>query len=294
MMMKLRRSLGRHWHIRDFAIAIILTVIGIFLTRDAWIDIIQIAYGDEEASHIFLVPIVAVWMAWVRKARWRQCYPVGRWVGPIMIALGWFSLAYGYTNQNQSLWHAGSLVVVVGCIVSTFGINVVRQFLPAFLVLIFIVPVPGYLRQQISMPMQEITAIVSEATLQTVGIPVVRSGNLLSIEDHQVTVAEACNGLRMVFALVLVSYAFAFGTGLRQYVRFLIIAASPITAILCNVIRLLPTIWMYGYGDHNLAGKFHDWAGWVMLVVAFLILMGLVRVLRWALLPITPYPLAQS
>ena len=37
--------------------------------------------------------------------------------------------------------------------------------------------------------------------------------------------AEACNGMRMVFALVLVSYAFAYSMPLRNTVRILVLIA---------------------------------------------------------------------
>jgi len=71
-----------------------------------------------------------------------------------------------------------------------------------------------------------------------------------------VTVAEACNGMRMVFALVLVSYAFAFSMPLRNGVRLVVLAASPLAAIVCNVIRLIPTIWLYGNARREVAGTF--------------------------------------
>jgi exosortase/archaeosortase family protein len=91
---------------------------------------------------------------------------------------------------------------------------------------------------------------------------------------------------------VLVSYGFAFGEPLRNYARGMIVAASPLSAILCNVIRMVPTLWLYGYGSRPLADAFHNVSGWVMLAVAFMMLMGIIRVLRWAYLPVAHYTLA--
>src|SRR5699024_5990557 len=101
----------------------------------------------------------------------------------------------------------------------------------------------------------------------------------------------ACNGMRMVFALFLVSYAFAFGTPLRNRVRAVIILASPLSAILSNVIRLVPTVWVYGYMNQALADDFHAFGGWFMLVASFLILMSIIWILRWAMIPVTRYTL---
>ena len=70
--------------------------------------------------------------------------------------------------------------------------------------------------------------------------------------------------------------------------RVLIIVLSPASAVACNVIRLVPTLYIYGHYSAGTAELFHDIAGWVMLVIALLLLMGLVRLLRWLCLPVTP------
>ena len=44
-----------------------MAALGVLSTLDAWKDIYTIARNDEEYSHIFLVPIVAIWMIWVRR-----------------------------------------------------------------------------------------------------------------------------------------------------------------------------------------------------------------------------------
>ena len=105
-------------------------------------------------------------------------------------------------------------------------------------------------------------------------------------------IAEACNGLRMMFALALAMFSFAFGSPLRMYARVLVLVATPVTAVACNVLRLVPTVWLFGYHPSSFATTFHDVSGWVMLVVAFLMLLAIVRLLRWALIPVTTYTLA--
>jgi exosortase len=175
------------------------------------------------------------------------------------------------------------------------GRDVLLKFLPAFAALAFIIPVPGRLRQQVSIPLEAATARVTQRLLLVAGAPVERSGNVLSINGEDVAIAEACNGLRMVSALTLVSYGFAFGAPLKSWTRLIILLASPVSAILCNVIRLVPTVWLYGhrpFGGH--ADGFHSVAGWVMLGVSFLILLGLLRVLRWAMVPVGHFALAHD
>ncbi len=277
------------WH---WAAAAALLAAGVAVTLGAWRDIGKIAADDAEQSHVILVPIVAAWMLWSRRVRLRHCPPSGEWIGPLMVAAGWALSWFGYHHMVQAAWHMGAVMIVVGAPLTVLGKNVVFNFLPAFLVLIFLVPVPSSLRQFIAVPLQTYTAAVTEAILETFSFSLERAGNVLTINGAEVAVAEACNGMRMVFALILVSYAFAFGLPLRNSARVVVLLASPVAALICNVIRLLPTVLLYGYADRNVASLFHDASGWLMLPVAFLLLLGVLRVLKWALIPVNRFTLA--
>ncbi len=280
------------WNRQRIVAAVIMAAAGVIVTRDAWRDILRIALRDEESSHIFLVPIVAVWLAWVRRGRCRQCRTTGTLVGPLLVAIGWALYSLGDIYLVQFAWHSGAVVIVTGCFLSVLGKDVLLRYLPAFAVLGFLIPVPGLVRQQIALPLQATTASVTHTLLEVLGVDIARAGNVLMINGTDVAVAEACNGLRMVFALTLVSFTFAFGTPLRTYVRGLILVASPLSAILCNVVRLVPTVWLYGNYPVTVADAFHSVSGWIMLPIAFLSLMAIVYSLRWALVPVTRYTLA--
>ncbi|MEO6435286.1 MAG: exosortase/archaeosortase family protein [Tepidisphaeraceae bacterium] len=270
-----------------------MAALGVAATYEPWHDIYTLASKEEEYSHIFLVPIVALAMVLVRRMRMRHCRPSGAIVGVILVAVGWATTSYGFHHAVQALWHAGAVVVVLGCILSVLGKNVMFRFFPAILVLVFMVPVPGTLRQKIALPLQTWTARTAQTGLEICGVETELSGNTLSINGRPVKVVEACNGMRMVFPLILVSYAFCFALPLRNSVRFLLLLASPLVAIFCNVLRTLPTIWLYG-NRSDIAEEFHKYSGWAMLLISFLVLLGIIKALKWAMLPLTRFPLASQ
>lgn len=281
------------WSIRLVLQALAITIAAFAVTWPAWQDMYRIATHDDESSHALLVPVIALWMIWVRQARFLRCPPGGGIVGVAIILVGWACAAFGYENAVQSMWHLGSVLIVVGAALSVLGKHVLFQFLPAFMVLAFLVPVPGRVREAISIPLQAASASATHAILEVLGVETELNQNTLSINGVSVAVAEACNGMRMVFALVLVSYAFAFGTPLRGYVRTIILISSPIAALACNIPRLVLTVLVYGYGGSKEMGDwFHDVAGWLMLPFAFLLLLTITRALRWALLPVEKFTLA--
>ncbi|MDP9174825.1 MAG: exosortase/archaeosortase family protein [Planctomycetota bacterium] len=273
-------------------LAIAMGALGVMATFPAWQDIYVIASHDEEYSHIFIVPLVSLYLVWVRRMRLRHCRPTGRIIGPILVAAGWGIGSLGFYKGIQSFWHGGAVLVVLGCMLSVLGKNVVFRFFPALAVLIFLVPAPVRLRLAIATPLQRWTAYMAEKLMDIGGVTNVEAtGNVLRINGKPVTIAEACNGLRMLFSLIMVCFAFCFALPLRNFVRILILLASPLAATFCNVVRVLPTIWLYGYKPAY-ADAFHVYAGWAMFLVAFLMLYSIIKVLQWAMVPVNEYTLA--
>lgn len=279
------------WHIAGAAL---MAALGVVVTSGAFADIFAKASTNEESSHIFLVPLVAAWMIYVRAGRARYCRPTLTILGPIIVAIGWLSWTYGYWHNRDLFYHTGAVVLVIGCVVSVLGKHVLTRFFPAVLVLAFLVPVPNRWRQKLAVPLQNFTAQVSQTTMEVMGVDVQRDGNQLVVNKQPVNIVEACNGMRMVFPLILVGFAFSYGMPLKQWVRILLIGLSPLAAIFCNVLRILPTIWIYGYGSTTWGDQFHFVSGWMMLPLAFLLLLTAIRVLRWAMIPVMRYTLASQ
>jgi exosortase len=153
--------------------------------------------------------------------------------------------------------------------------------------------VPGRFRQFIAIPLQHISAFVSENLLSLVGIGVERAGIVLKINGQDVAVAEACNGMRMVSALGLITFAFVFSVPMRSNVRLLLLVASPLIALIVNIIRLIPTALAYGYAETDTAELVHDIGGWAVLALALGLLWGCLGILRWLEVPVSPFPVAK-
>ena len=251
-----------------------------------WQDMYYIATHDREATHLFLVPFVVGWIVWARRRLLSDVTPRVSWLGPVLIVAGWAISQFGYMTQIQALWHSGGVGMALGAVTTCLGWRVLWALWPAVLALGFLVPVPVTLRQQIALPLQTATADAAQVLCMTAGMAVERSGNVLLYDGTRVAVAEACNGMRMIFALLLVAYTFAFVFPLRPAVRVAMLVASPLLAVLCNVIRLVPTVWVYGHYPELVAPLFHDLNGWAMLIVAYLLLDGSVRLMQWLQIPV--------
>ncbi|MEO1278714.1 MAG: exosortase/archaeosortase family protein [Planctomycetota bacterium] len=266
----------------------VLLLLAVLAALPSWQNVLTLALRSDEYSHMLMVLPVFALLLWQRREQLAAIVPHYSLWGLAIAAVGVAMDFAGFASQIDLLKDLGMVAMVVGAVVAVTGPRWPLAAKAAFGALIFLVPVPGRIRQQIALPLQEVSAWITQWILEFIGQPVARLGNVLQINGVDVAVAEACNGMRMVVALALVAYAFVFVMPLRPWARIAILVASPLVAVFANVLRLGPTVLFYGYADKELADFAHDVSGWAVLAVALGVLWGSVALARWLEIPIEP------
>ncbi|NRA58527.1 MAG: exosortase/archaeosortase family protein [Phycisphaerales bacterium] len=266
----------------------VLLLLAVLAALPSWQNVLTLALRSDEYSHMLMVLPVFALLLWQRREQLAAIVPHYSLWGLAIAAVGVAMDFAGFASQIDLLKDLGMVAMVVGAVVAVTGPRWPLAAKAAFGALIFLVPVPGRIRQQIALPLQEVSAWITQWILEFIGQPVARLGNVLQINGVDVAVAEACNGMRMVVALALVAYAFVFVMPLRPWARIVILLASPLVAVFANVLRLGPTVLFYGYADKELADFAHDVSGWAVLAVALGVLWGSVALARWLEIPIEP------
>lgn len=279
----------RAWRPIDALLIGVLALVAIVAAWPAWTDMFGMGWRDPEQSHVLLAIPVALWLTWIRRARLVNTRPAWSLAGPVVIAGAWILGDLGLATSRDLFWHLSALLLVVGGALTIIGPRVLLRFSVPAVALLALLPIPGSIRLQIAQPLQEISAVCAQYLLEIVGVPVTRSGNMLVLNGHPVVIAEACNGMRMVAALGVVAYTFAFSIPARPAVRALLLALSPLLAVFVNIIRLMPTVLFYGYASDDFAKLFHDLSGWLMMLLALGVLWSFMRLLRWMELPVLSY-----
>ena len=133
---------------------------------------------------------------------------------------------------------------------------------------------------------------VTSFVLQLLGVNAVDTGSLI-INGALVAVGEACNGMRLILPLAIVMYAFVFSLPLRWMTRGVLLFLCIPVALVCNVVRLVPTALAYGYLPEH-AVVIHDLGGWLMIPLALLMLVGFLRMLAWMDISVSRYRLVTA
>jgi exosortase len=282
------------WSLQDLWTLLSLIVLSVAAFWSAWTELATEILRREDNGYILIVPFVAAYLTWIRRSRFRYLRRRPSLFGPCIFILaacmGWL----GTETDTRVAIHGSAVLSLVACFVTLGGFGVVKVLAPVFLCLLFLLPVPGEIRMAIASPLQHLAVLVTHDVLSTVGVPCEREGISILIDEKEILVGEACDGMRMVFALALTFFAFVFSIPLRMQARVVLLVASPFVALFCNMIRLIATGFAYAYSTSEFAEEFHDIAGWLMLPLAILMLQGIVRFMRWLDLPVYTWRFLQA
>ncbi len=235
--------------------------------------------ADPLYSHGFLVPFVAAGIAW-----WRRDGLVGQELRPDF-GLGFCVLSLGIGMRLAAArfyleWFDGLSIVpcVAGLVLMCGGRSLFRCAWPAVAFLGFLVPLPFSLEVILSGPLQSIATSASTYALQTLGYPAGSEGNVIVINEARIGVAEACSGLRMLVVFFAATAAVALCSRKPMWERAVVLLSAVPIAIACNVIRITATgVLFEAVGSATAKAFFHDFAGWLMMLLA----VGFLRVELW-------------
>jgi exosortase len=165
----------------------------------------------------------------------------------------------------------------LGAVLAVMGTRAVKWCWPAALLLVFSFPLPFSVERALLVPLQGLAATAGTYLLQTMGLEAISEGaHFIKLGDLQLGVVEQCSGLRMatVFVALVMLYLLVAEIP-RWQVPVLLLSAVPI-ALVVNIVRITLTGLLYVYAGREWGQRvFHDWAGFLMPLLAVLLLIAL-------------------
>jgi exosortase len=242
---------------------------------------------DDNYSHGFLIVPIAAYLVWERRADLVAARESPSWVGLAVVAVSLMMLVAGQLGAELFLTRVSLIGVLAGAVLFLYGWEHLRivWFPLAFLVLM--IPIPAIIFNQIAFPLQLLASRFGETVLQLFDIPVLREGNVITLANTQLEVAEACSGIRSLISLLTLGIVYGYFTDKRLPVRVLLAVATVPVAIIANGLRVAGTgIAAYRYGEQAAQGFFHEFSGWAVFVVS----LALMFLIHRTLLAVAPAP----
>ncbi len=267
-------AIGLHNYIKMAIIAVLtywLFEIQIFSIVSRWMR-------DPSWSHGFLIPFFSLYFLNQKKTEILALQPRPNYLGFIGLLIciaamfyNTFLLRVGYFGYVLLIPTLLSILLFCG------GWGLVKfTWLPTVF-LFFAIPLPEGLYRQATIPMRILSAKIAaaflnivpdmQATANGVVIDVIYRGLRL---EPPLDVAEACSGMRLLMAFLALGVAMAYLHYRPIWQRLILLASTVPIAIICNIIRVTVTGFIYVLWDPKYAqGIYHDMLGMAMLPLAF-------------------------
>jgi exosortase len=295
------------WRILAIAAALVFSYAAVLtkLGHDWW--------TDENYSHGLLIPFVIGFVLWTERERLaRTIQRPAMWSGLAAVLFASLALWAGTAGAELFLQRTSLVVMLAGIVLYFWGFSILRLVMVPLFLLLLAIPIPAIIFNKIAFPLQLFASRCAVWAMSVFEIPVLRQGNVIELmplgarETKKLEVVEACSGIRSLMTLLTLAVVLAYFTqrrkddgdgdtpgrptasfgsrirsGLNRMKTFgfwrpviVVLSAVPI-AILTNALRVSGTgVLARYYGTKVADGFFHSFSGWVIYVVAFLILFG--------------------
>jgi exosortase len=247
-------------------------IAGVFLAVAFW-PILRGMWGswfDEPASmeHGVLVLPVAAYMAWTKRARLREISRAPSGWGVLLIVWGAAQAILGSLAHWTWVSRMAFLVSLVGCVDALYGARMVVALTYPLCTLVLMVAPPTFLYERLTLDLQLLASRIGERSLDALGYPVLREGNVLELVGVKLSVAEACSGIRSLFSIwfLCVVYGYFFATG--RILRMLIVLSAIPVAILGNAGRIVVTGMASQYNSAWAQGAAHQALGYLSVAIS--------------------------
>jgi exosortase len=236
---------------------------------------------NENYSHGFLIVPLACYFVWERRAALAATPLRPSWTGLLLVVCGVLALAAGTLGAEYFVARVSLLAVVSGAVVFLYGWSHLRLLAFPVAFLLLMIPIPAIVFNQIAFPLQLLASRFGEAALNAASIPVLREGNVIILSNTTLEVAEACSGIRSLISLLTLAIVYGYFAEQSPWKRLTLALASVPVAIAANGVRVAGTgIAAHYVGPEAAQGFFHTFSGWLVFLVAFILLFLVHRLLN--------------
>lgn len=256
-----------------------LVLAGIY--APVFLALVRIWQRDTYAAHGMVVPLFSALLLWMDRAELRAASGRGHPAGLILVLAGLGLLGLGRGTGSILVQGVSVVITTAGMILWTFGPRCLRRaaFPVGFLALM--VPLPRVIVDAVTLDLQRFAAATAGLALGLFGIPFYQSGLVIELSTITLAVAEVCNGLRFLTALVVLTIAFAQVTQSTLPRKLLLVASAVALAILANAARVaIIAVGVHYVGPQLASGTIHHTIGKAVWAFTLIPLVGVGLLLR--------------
>lgn len=255
----------------------LLVAVFVALYFSVLVHLVRQWYIDPDYSHGFLVPFLSAFLIWQRRDKLSEVVRRPSSWGLLIVVFSLGLLFLGSLGAELFLTRVSMIGTICGMIVYFSGWRLLRSMAFPLAFLLFAIPIPAVIYNEIVFPLQGIASRFATSFLEMLNLfPIMREGNVLIMPGMRLEVVEACSGIRSLMSLLALAAGYGYLAEKSVAMRWFIFLAMIPLAIISNGTRVMITALMTNYiGPQAAEGFMHEFSGWVIFVVATALFLGL-------------------
>jgi exosortase len=240
----------------------------------------QFSFRSDVYSYIPLIPLITLFLIFDGRQRiFLDSKPDLR-LGLVFVVLaililcasGWLN---GLSGSDRISWQTAGLICLwIAVFGLCYGTNALNKASFPLLFLFFMVPLPDGALRGVIVFLQGGSALSSEAILRVLGVPVLRSGMVLSVPGLDLEVAPQCSGVRSSIVLLIIIILGGFLFLRSRWHRLVLVTAVIPVVVIKNAVRIVSLALLSVYIDPGfLTGSLHHSGGVLFFFMGLVILM---------------------
>lgn len=229
--------------------------------------------SDADMGHGFFVPVIAGYIVWQKRDELLATKVQPNWWGLAVVVLGGIELLIGVLGVELFLARTSFVIVLIGAVWLLCGDLILKKLAFPLFLLFFMVPIDAVIYNQITFPLQLLASRLADGALTLLAVPVLREGNILELPNQQLSVVEACSGIRSLLSLTFLSLVYGYFFEKKTWIRTVLFFSTVPIAIVANSSRVTITGILTQVKPDAAEGFFHEAEGWVIFMVALGILI---------------------
>jgi len=231
-------------------------------------------------SHGILIPIISGFIVWLKKKALQETRVEPAAVGflfaipllAVILLASWANVA-----SLRGLTFPPLLALLVMLV---FGIGMTKAMAFPIGYLYFMCVLPGFILTKLSFKIQMLSTTGGTMILRGLTMDAYQEGAVITLPNVLVEVGAPCSGFRLLISLFAFSVLFAYLKEGPWWGKALLVAFTLPLSLVVNSIRIALIAVVGEFMGSEAMHSFHDYSGYIVLILAFVVLSFFARLVK--------------
>ena len=253
----------------------------ILVSWTAFAALIRYSFGNDDASHILLIPFISAWLMFIDRRRIFASRSSDVVTGLALSLPGITVVVWSIRIQSPWLCAFGLVIVWIAGFALAFGREALKAARFPLMFLFLFIPLPEALLSRVVYFLQKGSTEISALLFGLTPLPVLREGFVFHLPRFSIEVARECSGIRSSIALLVLAILVGHFYLRTWWKQLVFVLAGFAVMIVKNGIRIVTLTMLASYVDPGfLYGNLHHDGGVVFFMIGLLLMVPVFWILQ--------------